>query len=100
MTWQHYLKETRDELKPRYVELCEDIAMRAEELGMMTADEKRTRAHTWKASEFTTVSGRDSEASASTADLSADILKLRSELEAVREERDLLRWLLDAPPDA
>jgi chromosome segregation ATPase len=96
MPWQHYLTDDRDKLEARYVELSEESASRAEELGMLQAEEKRTRARAWRESEFTSVSGRDAEASVEASDVSAEYLKLRSELEALREERDLLRWRLDA----
>lgn len=99
MTWQHYLTDTAETLIPRHVELCEDIASRIEELGFVQAEEKRKRAEVWKSSEFTSASGRDSEASAFSAEMTADIIKLRSELEALREERDLIRWILDAVDD-
>lgn len=96
MTWQHYLKETRDELLPRYVELCEESATRAEELAMVLADEKRARASGIHHSEFSSATGRDQDASLEAVSYSTEYIKLRGELEALREERDLLRWLLDA----
>lgn len=95
MTWQHYLKDTPDSLVPRYVELCEDIAGRCQELGFLLSEEKKARAQGWHQSESTTVSGQERDASMATVDISSDILRLRGELEAGREERDLLRWLLD-----
>ena len=97
MTWQHYLKETRDELAPRFVELCEDIAGRSSELGFLLSEEKKARAAGFHESESTTVSGQERDASLATVDISTDIVRLRGELEALKEERDLLRWLLDAP---
>lgn len=96
MTWQHYLKDTRDELLPRYVDLCEDVAGRCEELGFLLSEEKRARALGYHQSEATTVSGQERDASLATTDISVDILKLRGELEALKEERDLLRWVFDA----
>ncbi len=96
MTWQRYLKETRDELLPRYVELCEESATRAEELAMVLCDEKRARASGIHHSEFSSATGRDQDASLEAVSYSTEYVKLRGELEALREERDLLRWLLDA----
>ncbi len=95
MTWQHYLKETRDALAPRFVELCEDIAGRYQELGFLQSEEKRSRAQGYHQSESTTVSGQERDASLATVEISADVVKLRGELEALKEERDLLRWILD-----
>ncbi len=100
MTWQHYLSDDRDKLQIRYVELSEEIAGRSEELGFLLSEEKRQRAHEWKSSEWTSVSGKDAEASAKTADVSADYLKLRGELEALKEEQAVVRWVLDASPTA
>ncbi len=97
MTWQHYLSDTRDELLPRYVELCEESATRAEELAMVLAEEKRARASGMHHSEFSSATGRDQDASLEAVSYSTEYIKLRGELEALREERDLLRWLLDAP---
>lgn len=99
MSWQHYLKDTRDALLPRYVEICEDVAGRCEELGFLLSEEKRARASGYHQSESTTVSGQERDASLATTDISADILKLRGELEALKEERDLLRYVLDAAQD-
>jgi len=95
MTWQHYLSDTRDELLPRYVELCEEVAMRSEELGLLYADEKRARAEGFRNSEFTSVSGMEHSASLQATDVSCEIFKLKAELDAVREERDIVRFALD-----
>ncbi len=98
MTWQHYLKETRDALLPRFVELCEDIAGRSSELGFLLSEEKKARASGFHQSEATTVSGQERDASLATVDISTDIVRLRGELEALKEERDLIRFLLDDAP--
>ncbi len=100
MTWQHYLTDTRDELLPRYVELCEESATRAEELAMVLAEEKRARASGMHHSEFTSATGRDQDAALEAVSYSTEYIKLRGELEALREERDLIRYVLDNAPAA
>lgn len=103
MTWQHYLKDTRDELLPRYVELCEDIAVRMEELAVVQVDEKTARVHGFKTSESTAVTGREWDATSEALSATSEVIKLRAELEAIREERELIRYILDSasgPDDA
>ncbi len=97
MTWQHYLSETRDELLPRYVELSEEIAGREEELGVILSEEKRSRASGFHNSESTTVTGQERDASLAAVEDTAEYLKRRGELAALREEKEVVVRLLDAP---
>ncbi len=67
---------------------------------MVLAEEKNARASGMHHSEFSSATGRDQDASLEAISYSTEYIKLRGELEALREERDLLRWLLDRSVDA
>lgn len=95
MTWQSYLSEPKEKLWVRYVELTEDIAGRCEEIGAILAEEKRSRAQGYHNSESSSVSGQERDASLNATDDTAEYLRRRGELDALKEERDLIGRLLD-----
>ncbi len=95
MTWQSYLSEPTEKLLIRYVEIAEEIAGRAEELGAILAEEKRARAQGFHTSESSSVAGQERDASLAAVEDTAEYLKRRGELEALREEKDVLIRLLD-----
>ena len=96
MTWQHYLSEPHEKLLVRYVELSEEIAGREEELGIILAEEKRARAQGFHASESTSVAGQERDASLAAVEDTAEYLKRRGELAALREEKEVVVRILDA----
>ncbi len=79
----------------RFVELCEEIAGREEELGMILAEEKRSRANGFHTSEATTVTGQERDASLAAVEDTAEYLKNRGALAALREEKEVVTRLLD-----
>lgn len=95
MTWQSYLSESPDKLWVRFVELSEEIAGRIEELGIIQAEEKRSRAMGYHESESTTVTGQERDASLRATEDLAEYFKRRGELEALREEQTVVRMLLE-----
>ncbi len=95
MSWQSYLSEPPEKLLIRYVELAEEIAGREEELGMILAEEKRSRASGFHTSEATTVTGQERDASLAAVEDTAEYFKRRGELAALREEKEVLVRLLD-----
>ncbi len=95
MTWQSYLSEPEEKLLIRYVEITEEIAGRAEELGAILAEEKRARAQGFHTSESSSVAGQERDASLAAVEDTAEYLKRRGELEALREEQSVLAMLLE-----
>ncbi len=95
MTWQSYLSEPPEKLLVRFVELCEEIAGREEELGMILSEEKRSRAAGFHNSESTTVTGQERDASLAAVEDTAEYLKGRGALAAMREEKEVLLLILE-----
>ncbi len=100
MSWQSYLSEPHEKLLVRFTELCEEIAGREEELGMILSEEKRNRARGFHDSESTSVSGQERDATLAATEDSAEFFKRKGELLALREEKEVLIRLLDEGTDA
>ncbi len=100
MSWRSYIDDSPEKLLIRFVELCEEIAGREEELGMILSEEKRARARGFHTSESSTVTGQERDAALAAVEDTAEYLKRRGDLAALREEKEVLVRLLersDAP---
>ncbi len=102
MTWQAYLDYSPEKLLVRLLDIQEEIAGREEELGIILAEEKRSRANGFHTSESSSVSGQERDASLAATEDSAEFFKRKGQLLALREEKEVLIRLLegtDAGPE-
>lgn len=79
----------------RLEELTTSLRLAYRDLGTLQAAEVQNRADAWRASQDTTVNGRQNFSVHMTAETSAEVLQLKGDIAALEAERTFLVFVLD-----
>lgn len=91
-----YLEQSNEKLTLRFLDVAAELAGLAEEIAMVHADERQEKVRGFHRSEEHTVSARERDADAQALNATITLFQLRGRAEALREEKEVLRFLLDA----
>jgi hypothetical protein len=89
-----YTFKSKLELMERYAKLISELANLNIELSEVLQDEHRTKYDAWQSSQEQSVNGRDRDAVIATINLTTELHKLRGEIIALKEEKELIEFLV------
>lgn len=91
---QAYPTWSRADLISRLAKLVTELSATTQEYYRMQANETRTKAEAFIQSAETTIAGRERDVSLSTYNTTASVLETRGYLDALKEERQFILFLL------
>jgi hypothetical protein len=92
--WRGYLKATRDEIFDRLSEIYQELSGLHVEIAMVHVAEKRAKVDGYARSQDPAVTARTKDGEVNAIELTATVLQLAGQIEALQCERDLLLLLL------
>lgn len=95
VSFADYLEYGRAELLGRLAEVTQELVDGIREHGIMVEQEKRAKIEGYRYSEESTVTGKGRDADLHALEASCEVIRIRAEVDLLREEQTLLRTLLE-----
>ena len=94
INFAEYLRMEREDLKLELARTVSELAACLQDEAMMLADERNTQSREWIAADGASVTYRDRAAKYATTTISASIFEIRGKINRLKEQRDLLYFLI------